>query len=296
MMRRKKVLKLFLTFLICTSLMIGIGITADAAYRTGFKTNDIEITSPDTNNKSFDGSLIVEGRTSLPEVWLCVRGPKGEVETYPAKVSEGSFQAALHLRFGAGTYTVWAGDNPKKFDGKIRFEIKNTTAEDTRYLTPSAYVDSDHKDIKDLANELVQPSMTDMEKMRAIHSWVASNIEYDYAAYLDGDNTLRTATQTIRQRKGTCRDYAFVVAALARALDMPARIVYGSVKSVDGWDAQLHAWNELYTDGRWVTIDTTWDAGYIKEGRFIASLSEKFFDPDSDEFAKTHRTESIMLH
>ena len=296
MMRSKGIFKAILILIICTSLVTGTGVTVDAAYSIGFGTKDIEITSPDKNGLPFDGSLTIEGKTSLPEVWLCVRGPGGEVETYPADVSEDEFEVRVNLRFGKGAYTVWAGDNPRKFDGKIRFEVKNTGAEDTRYLAPSAYVDSNHEDVKALAVGLTAAGMTDMEKIRAIHKWATSNIEYDYEAYLEGDNTMRAASETIKRGKGTCRDYSFVVAALARALDIPARVVYGSTAGTSGWGAQLHAWNELYADGRWVTVDTTWDAGYIKEGRFVASPTDKYFDPDTEEFAKTHRSESVMVY
>lgn len=296
MMRQRNLLRLFLIILICTSLIAGTGVSARAAYSVGFETKDIEVTSPNKSGRPFNGRLVIKGRTGLPEVWLCLRGPGGEVETYPADVSEGRFEVNISLRFGKGTYTVWAGDNPKKFDGKIRFEVENTDAEDTRYLAPSAYVDSDHEDIKDLIKDLADPDMTDMEKIRAIHEWAASNIEYDYKAYLEGENTMRTASETIKCGKGTCRDYSFVVAALARALDIPAKVVYGSITGTGGWDAQLHAWNEVYADGRWITVDTTWDAGYIKEGRFVTSPSDKYFDPDTDMFAKTHRTESVMVY
>jgi hypothetical protein len=295
-MRSSKFLKAILIFVICTSLLLGTGVTAEAAYSIGFKTKYIEITSPDKNGLPFDGCLIVEGKTDLPEVWLCLRGPEGELETYPAKAEDGSFKVNVNLRFGKGTYTVWAGDNPRKFDGKIRFKVKNTETEDMRYLAPSAYVDSDHEDIKTLAEELISPDMTEMEKIHAIHRWVTSNIEYDYEAYLKGENVMRTASETIKRGKGVCRDYSFVVAALARAVNIPAKVVYGNARDAGGWGAQLHAWNELYIDGRWVIVDTTWDAGYIKKGEFVSSPSDKFFDPEPEEFAKTHRTEATMVY
>jgi hypothetical protein len=297
MMREKNVYRVLLILLICTSLLMGTGLTVQAAYSVGFKSAAIEITSPDTNGQAFDGSLYVEGKTGLSQIWLCVRGPEGELETYPAEVTDDEFRVRLHLRFGKGTYTVWAGDNPTKFDGKIRFEVKNSVTEDIRYTAPSAYVDSSHKDVQALAKSLVRPTMTDMEKVQAIHDWAASNIKYDYNAYLNGENILRTASETIKDKKGTCRDYSFVVAALARALGIPARIVYGNVADSDkGWKSQLHAWNELYADGRWVKADATWDAGYIKEERFITSLSDKYFDPDTTLFAKTHQATSVTLH
>ncbi len=295
-MRSSKFLKAILILVICTSLLLGTGVTAEAAYSIGFKTASIEITSPVKSGLYFDGSLMVEGKTDLPEVWLCLRGPGGELETYPAKPEDGSFKVNVSLRFGAGTYTVWAGDNPRRFDGKIRFEVKNTELEDTRYLAPSAYVDSSHEDIKALAEELIDSDMTEMEKIQAIHRWVTSNIEYDYEAYLEGENVMRPASETIKRGKGTCRDYSFVMAALARAANIPAKVVYGNAKDTGAWSAQLHAWNELYADGRWVIVDTTWDAGYIKKGEFVSSPSDKFFDPEPEELAKTHRAEATMVY
>jgi hypothetical protein len=296
MMRSKNVFKVILIFLICTSLTAGIGVTAEASYSIGFKTKDIEITSPDKNALPFDGSLTIEGETSLSEVWLCVRGPGGELEIHPADISKGKFAIKVNLRFGEGIYTVWAGDNPKEFDGKIRFQVKNTATEDTRYLAPSAYIDSDHKKIATLAEEITNKDMTATEKIQAIHQWVASNIEYDYKAYVEGDNTMHTASETIKRGKGICRDYSFVVAALARSLGIPAKVVYGSINSANGWDAQLHAWNEVYADGHWIIVDTTWDAGYIKEGRFVASPSDNYFDPDTKEFSRTHRASSVLVY
>jgi transglutaminase/protease-like cytokinesis protein 3 len=48
--------------------------------------------------------------------------------------------------------------------------------------------------------------------------------------------------------------------------------------------------------GRWVKVDTTWDAGYIKKGKFVSSPSDKYFDPEPEEFAKTHRIEATMVY
>ncbi|MBA1336609.1 MAG: hypothetical protein HPY66_3044 [Firmicutes bacterium] len=88
-----------------------------------------------------------------------------------------------------------------------------------------------------------------------------------------------------------------MVAALARSLDIPARVVYGSVVDRNnGWEPQLHAWNELQVDGRWVIVDATWDAGYIKNGKFVSSPSNKYFDPDNEEFAATHKDAKVTLH
>ena len=286
----------FLLNLVFILVLFGISTEARASYSVGFKTPAIEITSPGSDDLNFDGVLPLEGKSSLSKVWFCLRGPAGELVAYSADVSGGSFEFDLPLRFGQGKYTVWAGDNNKKFDGKIRFEVNNRQAVDNRYTAPSAYVDSNHPEVLSLAANLTSPEMTDLQKLQAIHKWVTGNISYDYQLYLSGENRLVTASHTIRDKQGTCRDYAFVVAALARAMGLPARVVYGQAGKQEGWASQLHAWNEVYVDGCWVNLDTTWDAGYIKGNSFVARPTTKFFNPEEKTFAKTHLASNLTFH
>lgn len=279
-------------------LYVGLsgGQFAEGSYSVGFKSPAIEIIAPGTSGLSFDGTLPVQGKSSLDKVWFCLRGPGGELVTYSADVSGGNFQLDLPLRFGQGKYTVWAGDNNKNFDGKIRFEVENRQQQDTRYTAPSAYVDSEHPAVVSLAAKLAPPEMSDIEKLEAIHGWVTQNISYDYQLFLSGENRLTSASQTLKDKQGICRDYAFVVAALARAAGLPARVVYGQAGNQEGWAPQLHAWNEVYADGRWVSLDTTWDAGYIKDSNFVARATTRFFNPEEQTFAKTHLASNRTLH
>jgi hypothetical protein len=54
---------------------------------------------------------------------------------------------------------------------------------------------------------------------------------------------------------------------------------------MSGGDQVLHTWNEVKVDGRWVTVDTTWDS---VDG-------EEFFDKDPATFAKRHvATEGVL--
>jgi transglutaminase-like putative cysteine protease len=194
----------------------------------------------------------------------------------------------MQLRFGPGKYTIWAGDNSTRFDGVIRFELVNKLEKDTRYISPSAYVDSDNQSVVALAHEIVSPQMSETEKLKAIHDWVSGNIAYDYQAFLEGNTTLVPASQTLQSKKGVCRDYSFLVAALARAAGLEAKVVHGQTWESNGWTAQSHAWNEVYADGQWVAIDATWDAGYIQNNSFVFAPSNKYFAPDSKDFAVTH--------
>ena len=57
---------------------------------------------------------------------------------------------------------------------------------------------------------------------------------------------------------------------MLRSIGIPCNIVSGYALGIDGVDTwaeltdtktQNHAWNEVYIDGRWVIVDTTWDCG-----------------------------------
>lgn len=278
-------------FFISTVILVGLlifSVPASAGYSIGFSNSSIQISSPASSGFNCEGNLTIEGTASLDRLWFCVRGPAGELLTYPVDVQDGSFSLDIQLRFGPGKYTIWAGDNPTRFDGTIRFELNNKLAKDTRYISSSSYVDSDDQSIVALAGEIVTPQMSETEKLKAIHDWVAGNIAYDYQAFLAGDNTLVPASQTLKSKKGVCRDYAFLVAALARATGLQAKVVQGETLEKNGWTPQSHAWNEVYADGKWVTVDATWDAGYIQGNSFVAAPSRKYFAPDSEDFAVTH--------
>ena len=278
---------LFITMVLLVSVLC-FSLPASAEYSTGFSNSAIQITAPSSSGFESEGNLSIEGTSKLEQVWFCVRGPAGELATYPADVQDGSFKLDMQFRFGPGKYTIWAGNSSTNFDGVIRFELVNKLAVDTRYISPSAYVDSNNQSVVDLVYQIVTPQMGETEKLKAIHGWVTSSIAYDYQAFLEGNVKVVPASQTLKDKKGVCRDYAFLVAALARASGLQAKVVNGQTWESNGWTPQSHAWNEVYADGQWVTVDATWDAGYIQDNSFVFAPSTKYFAPDSVDFAVTH--------
>ena len=60
----------------------------------------------------------------------------------------------------------------------------------------------------------------------------------------------------LRTRRGDCNEHAVLLAALARAAGIPARVVAGAVYADDGF--YYHAWNELWL-GAWVSADAVFD-------------------------------------
>lgn len=130
------------------------------------------------------------------------------------------------------------------------------------YLSESSGIESTNGQIINLSNEITQSLSSDWEQARAITRWVATNIRYDASAV----NRNSGALQALQTRTGVCEDYAALCAALARAANIPARIVYGYTDNGTNWPASgtftlrgyRHAWVEYNLEGRgWVPAEPT---------------------------------------
>lgn len=115
------------------------------------------------------------------------------------------------------------------------------------FLNPTPFIESDHPKIQRLARRLSEESDGSLlGKAENLINWVYTNIEKRPVI------SLPDALSTLENRVGDCNEHAVLVAALARAAGIPARIETGVVY-LDG-RFYYHAWNLLYL-GSWVTAD-----------------------------------------
>jgi transglutaminase-like putative cysteine protease len=93
------------------------------------------------------------------------------------------------------------------------------------------------------------------KRVQAICDWVHSNIRFQYGT----SNSLTTAVDVCAQGVGVCRDFAHLAVTFCRALNIPARYVFGYLPDigVPPPDAPMDfcAWMEVYLAGRWWTFD-----------------------------------------
>jgi transglutaminase-like putative cysteine protease len=85
----------------------------------------------------------------------------------------------------------------------------------------------------------------------AVSSWVGDRLTYVPGASQHTDG----AVATMLARKGVCRDYAHLVVALLRSLDVPARLA--SVYAPGLFPMDFHAVAEAYVEGAWHVVDAT---------------------------------------
>lgn len=116
------------------------------------------------------------------------------------------------------------------------------------YLRPSRYCESDS--LTPTARSEFS-GLHGHDLLAAVGSWVGSRLRYVPGSSLPTDG----AEQTLLARRGVCRDYAHLVIALLRALDIPARMVAVYAPGLSPMD--FHAVCEAYVDGTWHVVDAT---------------------------------------
>ena len=118
--------------------------------------------------------------------------------------------------------------------------------ERTRYLKATPFIQFDHPEIQTKAKEIVSKGDSDVVKATELLNWVNQNIQKRPVL------SVPNALETLRNRVGDCNEHAVLLAALARALGIPAEIEAGLVYQNGRF--YYHAWNVLHL-GRWITAD-----------------------------------------
>ena len=123
-----------------------------------------------------------------------------------------------------------------------------TALETITYLRPSRYAQSD-----ELFGEARRrfSGLGGHELLIAVTRFVEDTVVYSPGLSKVTDS----AVTTLASGTGVCRDYAHLVVALLRAMDVPAR--YVSVYAPGLRPMDFHAVAEAYIDGAWFVVDAT---------------------------------------
>jgi transglutaminase-like putative cysteine protease len=83
---------------------------------------------------------------------------------------------------------------------------------------------------------------------------------HGYLEFMPGaSNPWTTAADAFRAGQGVCRDFAHLAITFCRALNIPARYVFGYIPNIGvpppAEPMDFAAWFEAYLDGRWYTFD-----------------------------------------
>lgn len=121
------------------------------------------------------------------------------------------------------------------------------------YLYPSRYCQSDR--LYALAAAEFGYLRQGYGRVQAINDWVRGRTQFTSCS----SNSSTSAIDTIEQKVGVCRDFAHLMIALCRAVNIPARFVtgidYGADPALGPTD--FHAYVEAWLGDRWYLFDPT---------------------------------------
>lgn len=180
----------------------------------------------------------------------------GADEIIPAQLGTGKYQISL-LRHNVGN----------NYHVLLNNSVVVTSVEEV-FLNSSqpVYWNEDDSFIS-FGRELTLGKETELDKVRAVYDYIVRNIAYDNDK-IDGLNKsyIPDSEKTLKIKSGICYDYAALFAGILRSQEIPTKLVKGFKKDLN----EYHAWNEVYIKGRWLTIDTTYNASVVQSGKNIS--------------------------
>lgn len=149
--------------------------------------------------------------------------------------------------------------------------------------TQEAFIQSE---VERIVRDIITPSMSDVEKVKAIHDYVVLNTTYSE----NSSTTPHSAYALFNEGKGVCQAYALATLRLLEEAGIEVRYVTGVAGGV------LHAWNLVKVDGEWYHLDTTWNdpvfignvgdmSDYVRYDYFLISDKEISKDHQADEIS-----------
>ena len=147
----------------------------------------------------------------------------------------------------------------------VEHPVASLPGEVLSYIYPSRYCQSDR--LLRLAMREFGAQRHGYARVQAIRDWVQQRTSFTQ----NTSNSNTSAIDTLIETVGVCRDFAHLMIALCRAMNIPARfttgIDYGADPALGPTD--FHAYVEAYLGGRWYIFDPSGTAvpmGFVRFG------------------------------
>lgn len=169
------------------------------------------------------------------------------------------------------------------------------------------------KDLPILAHKLTSNLATDVEKFRAIYTWVCLNIRNDYGNHIQNLKKRRkfkndsialynwntefkekALKKLVKHKKTICTGYAYLLRELASFAGLNCKMVHGYGRTVstniNNLSIPNHTWNVVLLNNKWYLSDPTWSSGFFHfdKGVFVPQYNDGYFLTDPKLFVKSH--------
>jgi len=177
----------------------------------------------------------------------------------------GGAQQVRSLDAHTAEITVTSLDPTNEAIGPSDSQARPTEAD----IGASQLVQSDDAQIIAMAKEAAGKERDPWQVALALEQYVHRSItEKNFS------QALSSAADVARSKEGDCTEHAVLLAALARARGLPARVAIGLVALRSGRAFGYHMWNEVFINGRWIPVDATLGQGGIGAGHLKVAESD----------------------
>ena len=202
----------------------------------------------------------------------CALAPVEDIDMLRASMVDSPQGLSVSMRQGGLRYVIHVADGDSQpvistdeqrvsrlGNGDWLVDVGNAVPGGQAPPTPAdtqanAWVQSDAPPIRALAAEASIGAEDDQQKMLQLRDFVSGYIQPH-----GRDIGYASALEVVRLRAGDCKAHAVLLAALARAQHIPARVVTGMVYADRyGGSRQVfvpHAWVQAWVHGRWQSFD-----------------------------------------
>ena len=182
-----------------------------------------------------------------------------------------------------------------------------TPTGNTRYAevdkTALAIPESQTENTQQIADYITAHFKTDSDKVRAIFTWVSSNISYDqhlkdgFIHFVNDVNTVgrdservEKITKALDKRKGVCMHFAAVFNDICVKSGLRSYLLDGYTKQNGTIDKIAHAWCATQINGQWHMFDPTWESCYKARaaGRARLETADSFYNIPPSTFVASH--------
>ncbi|MFD1956480.1 transglutaminase domain-containing protein [Paenibacillus thailandensis] len=132
---------------------------------------------------------------------------------------------------------------------------RSTIHIEARYRETKEQSEAVTAEVRQILGRIIEPGMNDHERVKAIHDWVVSNVDYDTGL------KRYTAYEALKEGLAVCQGYSLLGYRMLTEAGITARIAEGEVNT-----GEQHAWNMVMLDGRWYHLDLTWDDPVARDG------------------------------
>ncbi len=174
----------------------------------------------------------------------------------------------INIQKKSGKYAFYspAGKSEKSFRSMLDKKYSPKKNRSPYYTKNLKYASQ----IKSKTKAIIKDCKSNEAKTKAIHDWLAKNIQYNYEALYSGsyDAQWNSADPdwVYKHKKAICSGYARLARVMFTYAGVPCLNIVGKADGIkagvdySGYTDSNHEWNAVYLNGSWRLLDITWDS------------------------------------